>query len=496
MFTQSFKRYTIHRLIILIFAAGGLLSTAAYGQGGENEAQPPASSAIPADTRLPSVEQALVPEGVFAIQLAEALKLGSSPDETEAEALLSGLGIEPDNGWITDYPVTPTVLGDIEKGIVAASEQGKLSLPKDQALKLLGEVKTRLGLDVKPAPKAPAGLSRKPGKKTLYRYIDSQGVTHYTDVYESIPAEYRSSVRTLSLPAAQEISDIPWDSPAGVSVPESLATPLPDDINDYYEEQGPPVVTYYSPPAPYDYLYSWTPYPFWSTGVYFPGFFVLNNFHRKITFNRHPHFVSHHAKVGKHHRHPFSAGPVKGSHAKSKRLAPSPWFSTPKARTGAKAIVSRKQNRDRAIPWTTQPRTPASRKPFSTQRRHSRARENNPIVIPWDKSPKVGSRGRAPTVIPWDNRPRALHRQTIRSPREARLSQPFSGRTRSRIHVPQRSYSAPAVRENRMSRPSRSFGSNFSGRSLHRGTVGGFQGSRSIGGHGGGSFRGGARGRR
>jgi hypothetical protein len=495
MFTISFKRYATRRLILLFFAAGGLLSTAAYGQGGENEAQPPIPSAIPADTRLPSVEQALVPEGVFAMQLAEALKLGSSPDETEAEALLSGLGIEPDNGWITDYPVTPTLLGDIEKDIVAASEQGKLSLPKDQALKHFGEVKTRLGLDVKPAPKAPAGLSRKPGKKTLYSYIDSQGVTHYTDVYESIPAEYRSSVRTLNLPAAQEISEIPWDSPAGVSVPGYPAPPLPDDINDYYEEQGPPVVTYYSPPAPYDYLYSWTPYPFWSTGVYFPGFFVLNNFHRKITFNRHPHFVSHHAKVGKHHRHPFSPGPVKGSHAKSKRLAPSPWFSTPKARTGAKAIVSHKQNRDRVIPWTIQPRTPASRKPFATQRRQSRARENNPIVIPWDKSPKVGSRGRAPTVIPWDNRPRALHRQII-SPSRARQSQSFSGRTRSRIHVPQRSYSAPAVRENRMSRPSRSFGSNFSGRSLQRGTVGGFQGSRSIGGHGGGSFRGGARGRR
>jgi hypothetical protein len=494
MFTQSVKRYTIRRLI-LIFAAECLLSMAAYGQGEENKAQPPIPSAIPADTRLPSVEQTLVPEGVFAMQLAEALKLGSSPDEAEAEALLSGLGIEPKNGWITDYPVTPTILGDIEKDIVAASEQGKLALPKEQTLKLLGEVKTRLGLDVKSAPKAPAGLSRKPGKKTLYSYIDSKGVTHYTDIYESIPTEYRSSVRTLSLPAAQEISDIPWDSPAGVSVPEPLATPIPDDINYYYEEQGPPVVTYYSPPAPYDYLYTWTPYPFWSTGVYFPGFFVLNNFHRKITFNRHPHFVRHHAKVGKRHRHPFSPGPVKGSHAKSKRLTPSPWFSTPKARTGAKAIVSRKQNRDRAIPWTTQPRTPASRKPFATQRRHLRARENNPIVIPWDKSPKVGSRGRAPTVIPWNNKPRAFHRQTIR-PSRALPSQSFSGRTQSRIHVPQRSYSAPAVRQNRMSRPSRSFGSNFSGRSLRRGTLGGFQGSRSIRGHGGGSSRGGARGRR
>jgi hypothetical protein len=491
MFTPSFKRYTVRYLIILFFAADCLLSMPAHGQDEENEPQSSASSAIPADTHLPSIEQALIPEGVFAMQLAEALKLGSSLDEAEAEALLSGLGIEPKNGWITDYPVTPTVLGDIEKGIVAASEQGKMTLPKDQVLKLLGEVKTKLGLDIEPASKAPAGLNRKPEKKTVYSYIDSQGVTHYTDIYESIPTEYRNSIRALSLSTAQRISDNTWDNRARISDPESLAIPISDDINDYYEEQGPPVVTYYSPPVPYDYLYTWTPYPFWSTGVYFPGFFVLNNFHRKITFNRHPHFVSHHAKGGKRHRHPFSAGSVK----KSKRLAPSSWFSTPKARTGAKAIVSSKQNRYRERSRTTVSRTGASKRPFVAQRRNSSTRENSPNVIPWDKSPKVGSRSQAPTVIPRNNSPGALNRQTL-SPSRTHPSQPFSGRTRSRIHAPLRSHSAPLYRQDRMSRPSRSSDSNFSGQSLDRGTLGGFQGNRSLRGHGGDSFKGGTRGRR
>ena len=75
-----------------------------------------------------------------------------------------------------------------------------------------------------------------------------------------------------------------------------MAKPNPEVINKQYYEQGPPVVTYYAPPDPYYYLYSWVPYPFWSTGFYFPGFFVLNNFHRHVFFNRHPYFVTHHAR--------------------------------------------------------------------------------------------------------------------------------------------------------------------------------------------------------
>ena len=43
------------------------------------------------------------------MQLAEALKLGPVPDEAKAEELLSSLGIEPKNGWLAEYPVTPDV---------------------------------------------------------------------------------------------------------------------------------------------------------------------------------------------------------------------------------------------------------------------------------------------------------------------------------------------------------------------------------------------------
>ena len=47
------------------------------------------------DANIPPVEQALVPEGVFAIQLVEALRMGQAQDEVQAENMLSSVGIEP-----------------------------------------------------------------------------------------------------------------------------------------------------------------------------------------------------------------------------------------------------------------------------------------------------------------------------------------------------------------------------------------------------------------
>jgi len=70
-----------------------------------------------AGANSPPVEQALVPEGFFAIQLVEALKMGQAQDEAQAENMLSSVGIEPKNGWIAGYPVTPPIIGEIEKGV-------------------------------------------------------------------------------------------------------------------------------------------------------------------------------------------------------------------------------------------------------------------------------------------------------------------------------------------------------------------------------------------
>jgi len=70
----------------------------------------------------------------------------------------------------------------------------------------------------------------------------------------------------------------------------------PAVVNNYYYEEGPPVVTYYAPPADFYYLYSWVPYPFWYSGFWFGGFFILNDFHRSVFIghNHHRAFVSNH----------------------------------------------------------------------------------------------------------------------------------------------------------------------------------------------------------
>ena len=47
---------------------------------------------------------------------------------------------------------------------------------------------------------------------------------------------------------------------------------------EYYEDYGPPIVTYYPPPWQYAYLYDWVPSPFWWRGIGFGGFFILGDF--------------------------------------------------------------------------------------------------------------------------------------------------------------------------------------------------------------------------
>ncbi len=329
-------------------AALCLLSAGVRGQE-EGGAPAPSPARGPSGAEAPPVEQALVPEGVFAMQLAEALKLGPADDAAKAEKLLSDAGIEPKSGWISDYPVTPEVIGDIEKNIGAAADQGKLAMSKDQALTVMAEVKSRLGLDVKPG--APGSV--KPANTTIYSYTDRQGVVHYTDQLDSVPAEYRSDVKI--------IRTAPPQAPAsGVApiAPAYAETLNPEVINNYYYQEGPPAVTYYPPPEPYYYLYSWVPYPFWSTGFYFPGFFILRDFHRHVFFNRHPYFVTRHMNGGGFRR-PIAVPPPGRTFPGNPAPRPQPaipWFASPGAQSGARTILRLNQNRPAPIVRTPFPR--------------------------------------------------------------------------------------------------------------------------------------------
>ena len=168
--------------------------------------------------------------------------------------------------------------------------------------------------------------------------------------------------------------------------PQYTAKPKlkPEVINQQYEEQGPPVVTYYEPPEPYTYLYAWVPYPFWSTGFYYPGYFMLKDFHRRVHVNRHPYYVSHHHGSGSD----FPRSPRPGEVNRDDRqgqLKPhgkddhSAGFSSPKAQAGARAIVGHDPNRHSSENGPADSRRDRSRKPYSSDG-NSGTFGNTPVV--------------------------------------------------------------------------------------------------------------------
>jgi hypothetical protein len=170
--------------------------------------------------QIPPVAQTLVREGDFAIKLAAKLDLGSPTDEASAEDMLAKAGVVPLNGWLSDYPMTPVIVGQLQESITRATAEGKLSMNTEEATGRLYALATELNL---PTPAGP----------------------------ESQPAEGQKAPAEKSGPTV---------------------------INNYYYDQGPPIVTYYPPPADYVYLYSWVPYPTWWFGFWFPGFFICHNF--------------------------------------------------------------------------------------------------------------------------------------------------------------------------------------------------------------------------
>jgi uncharacterized membrane protein YgcG len=309
-----------------------------------------------AGANSPPVEQALVPEGFFAIQLVEALKMGQAQDEAQAENMLSSVGIEPKNGWIAGYPVTPPIIGEIEKGVFSAAEAGKIRMGKDEAQKAVQSLKIKLGLSVTPGVNAqPAALQPVPkaGNTVIYKYTDKNGVIHFTDRYETIPEEYRAGTETIRGEAVpQQFSTGPADDTTQTPESNYPPSPSPEVINNYYYSYGPPAVTYYAPPAPYGYLYAWVPYPFWCSRVYYRGYFILHDFHRRMFFHRRPCVVTNHVVVrGRvlmvdpiNRALRGSPGPNRGT---SQRV-----FHTPGGQAGAGTIVglSQKSPAPAAVP--------------------------------------------------------------------------------------------------------------------------------------------------
>lgn len=193
----------------------------------------------------PPVSQPLVNEGTFAIELANALAVAVNVDEIEAETRLGTLHIAPKNGWIAEYPVTPDVLMELQQAVLDAAVAKKLAMGKEEALSRFNDVAAGFGLRVKP-------------------YV--MGTAY---------------------------------APSG----ESCATyPNPALVKTTYTDEGPPVVTYYCPPPDYYYLYAWVPSPFWWSDLWFPGFFVLHDFHRVIHRHKRVEVITNHFRDRKSER--------------------------------------------------------------------------------------------------------------------------------------------------------------------------------------------------
>jgi hypothetical protein len=168
----------------------------------------------------PPISQPLIREGDFAMKLVSALNLGTANSGGEAENILTSAGIAPKNGWISDYPVTPVVIGQLQQSIETAASAGTLPMDSSQAIETFQTLVADEGLPIQVA----SGTS------------PVQGTTNY--------GEYSN----------------------------------PSVINNYYYNDAPPVVTYYAPPPAYAYLYAWIPFPFWWAGFWFPGYYCLNDF--------------------------------------------------------------------------------------------------------------------------------------------------------------------------------------------------------------------------
>lgn len=182
----------------------------------------------------PPVAQPLVREGTIALKLADALKLGTAANEAEAESMLGAAGIAPRNGWIADYPVTPDTVGELRNAVIEESGAQSLTLGKDEALKAFEDVMRAYGLSIEPS----------------------------------------------------------YDRTA--DAPPDYDTPDAAPIDNYYDTEGPPIVTYYAPPTDYYDYYTWVPYPFWWADFWFPGFFVLADFHRVVIVNKRPEVITNH----------------------------------------------------------------------------------------------------------------------------------------------------------------------------------------------------------
>ena len=363
-------------------------------------------------SKPPPVSQELVSEGDFAFQLAAVLKLGTPTTEAQAEDMLVSVGIAPKNGWISDYPMTPVVVGEVQDAVIAAAASKKLPMEKNDALKAFQGLTSEFNLAIVPA----------------------------TGQYEEAQP-----------PTTSEYVEPPY-------------------VEDYYADEGPPVVTYYPPPWDYYYLYAWVPYPFWYTGFFFPGYFILNDFDIVFVGDHFGHHFHHghdfDHRITNHFNDPnthqvMSVDPTMRTRGFNGPATHTATFNSPDDRGGAASIMNRgvERARSRGFSGTT----------GGSFGRGSASRTGNSRTF------SSGNTGSSRSF----HGPSASQERTFSTPPRS-FSRPSQGFGRS-FSPPTRSFSSPPT-------TSRSFSGGFRG---FQG--GGFHGGGFSGGFHGGGFHGGGR---
>jgi hypothetical protein len=286
--------------------------------------------------QAPPVAAPLIREGDFAIKLVEALKMGQVESEAEAESMLASIGIAPQNGWIADYPVTPDIIGELEKAISEAADARRLPMGKEEALRV-----------------------------------------------------FRTTALELELPIIAELPDRYAESPYPEAPQYTEPYTEPTVINNYYYTEGPPVMTYFPPPPDYFYLYGWIPSPFWYSGFYFPGYYILHDFHRVGYRHGHPWTISNHIRDHKTGRlgRIYPERRYEGRNSPERNNPHTRGFNSTEARNGARSIYERSRERVAMDNTTSSERTrdrglnnrnPASLRSGQGIERQVYNRESNP----------------------------------------------------------------------------------------------------------------------
>ena len=197
------------RVLVILVAAGLVLNTLYRLE----------ASAQSSTSGRPPIEQPLVSEGEFAVELATALNLTSSKDEAAAEDALDSIGITPRNGWISDYPMTPEIIAEVRESTARSASSGSLSISEADAARPVDNVSIAMNLQIEVAGENTLMIEFKPNTGQAPRP----------------PRRFPNMKRPQVLRYTMTSTDLP-------------------------------VVSYYPPPSNYGYLYAWVPWPFWWEG--------------------------------------------------------------------------------------------------------------------------------------------------------------------------------------------------------------------------------------